>query len=245
MSESILLSYAHPDDESFMLAGAIAKYADRGVAIAMSTATLGEEGSTGSPPLCPRDELGRVREAELRAAAEILGIRDLHLLGYRDRQLASAPADEIRGKLVALLRRYRPQIVVTFDPNGMNLHTDHVAISRFTSDAIAAAADPRWFPEHGPVHQVERLLWTPPLRVYDLGRMENRAAAPGVDFLIDIRPWRERKAAALRAHRTQRASVDRHFFQTPDCDARLSFEALRQAWGPPLASRPSDDLFDA
>lgn len=90
-----------------------------------------------------------MREAELRRAAEILGIASVDLLGYRDKQLASAPHAEVREKLVRLLRRHRPQVVVTFDPNGSNAHTEHVAVSRFTSDAVQAAADGRFFPEAG------------------------------------------------------------------------------------------------
>jgi LmbE family N-acetylglucosaminyl deacetylase len=133
-------------------------------------------------------------------------------------------------------------VVITFDPNGSNLHPDHVAISRFISDAVAAAGDPRWFPEAGEPHSVTRLLWPPrrPWEIIRAGALENR---PGVDYLIDIRPWATRKAAALRAHRTQHLSMDRIFFSKPDTDLVLSVELFRHAWGPPPPSRPAHDLF--
>jgi N-acetylglucosamine malate deacetylase 2 len=239
---TIFLSCAHPDDESFILGGLLRKYAERGVRIVLSSATSGQAGALGDPPLCAREELGRVREGELREAARILGIAEVHLLGYEDKGLAHAPAEEIRARLVGLIRGCRPDIVITFDPNGVNVHPDHVAISRFTGDAVQAAADPRWLPETGPPHTVRRLLWTAPQRVYSLGSMADPGAAPGVDFLFDIRPWSRFKADALRAHRTQHKSVNRHFFDCPDLEERLSFEALRQAWGPPLGRRPERDL---
>ena len=243
VTRTILVSYAHPDDESFTIAGILRQYADLGARVVLSSATRGEAGSNGDPPVCPREQLGAVRERELREAARILGIAEVHLLGYEDRQLSSAPPEEMRRKLVGLLRRYRPQVAITFDPNGINSHPDHVAISRFTSDAIPAAADPRWHPELGAPHTVGRLLWSPPVRVYNLGSMPDPGSQAGVDFLFDIRPWAASKAGALRAHRTQHRSVNRHFFDCADADRRLSREALRQAWGPPLARRPEDDLF--
>ena len=166
---TILFSLAHPDDESFMVAGVSCKYGARGVRLVLATATLGDAGKVGDPPVCSREELPRVRESELRRAVEILGIDALHLLGYRDKELCNADPARVRGQLVRLLRRYRPAVVITFDPNGFNQHPDHIAISRFTSDAIAAAADPRWLPEAGEPHRVPRLLWTPPLRPEEIG----------------------------------------------------------------------------
>src|SRR5262245_39737386 len=157
----ILFSFAHPDDESFSGAGTAMKYAAEGVRSVLVTATRGERGKPGEPPLCSPEELPAWRERELREAGAIIGFDELHILDYRDRELPDAPPAEIRRSLVGLLRRVQPQIVVTFDPNGFNVHPDHVAISRYTSDAIAAAADRRWDPEAGEPHVVSRLVWTP------------------------------------------------------------------------------------
>jgi LmbE family N-acetylglucosaminyl deacetylase len=240
---SILFSFAHPDDESFLVSGIASMYSSEGVHVVLSTATLGEAGKTGEPPVCTREQLPAVRKAELRNAAGLIGLGEPILLGYRDRELASAPVEEIRRKLVAIIRQHRPQVVVTFDPNGANGHPDHVAISRFTSDAIAAAADGRWFPEAGAPHAVSRLVWPPPVRPWSLARVSETGGQPGFDFVFDIRRWSERKAQALRAHRSQHLSVNRVFFSQPDVERLLGVEAFRQAFGPPLSTRPADDLF--
>lgn len=241
---SILCVFAHPDDESFMVAGLICKYREQGVPVRLVTATLGEEGSAGDPPVCTREELPALRKAELGRAVEILGISSLNLLGYKDKQLAAVPAAEIREKLVRLIRQYRPQVVITFDPNGSNSHTDHVAISRFTSDAVQAAADPRWFPDAGRPHEVKRLLWTTPKPCWELALVKNPEREPGVDFLIDVKPWWKLKEAALRAHSTQHKNTERHFFGLGDTERRLSVETLRQAWGPPIKQLPASDIWE-
>src|SRR6185312_358031 len=167
----LLFLLAHPDDETFIAGGTIAKYAAAGMEIGLVCATRGQRGKTGA--ICSHDDLASVREAELRDAARILGIRRVEILAYEDQTLASAPPDEIRRAIVATVRQQRPQIAVTFDPNGMNLHTDHIAISRFAMDAVAAAADRRWHPETGEPHAVERMLWCGPGKVFDLGEIEN------------------------------------------------------------------------
>ena len=233
----LLFFLAHPDDETFLAGGTIAKYAAAGVEIGVVCATRGQRGKTGD--VCSRDDLAAVREAELRSAAGILGIRRLEILSWEDQTLASASPDEIRRSMVAAIRSQRPQIVVTFDPNGMNLHTDHIAISRFSSDAVAAAADPRWYPETGDPYCVERMLWCAPGRVFDLGGMENIADRAGMDYLIDISPYRDQKNAALRAHRTQYPGLKKLFHD----DTTTSLEAFRVGWGRRPRTIPAQDLF--
>jgi len=243
MSDGILLIFAHPDDESFSSAGTIRSLVDRGVRVALVCATRGQAGSAGTPPLATRDELPRWREAELRAACELLGVHRVEVLDYEDKHLAEAPAAEIRGSLVRVIRRERPRIVITFDPNGVNGHTDHVAISRFALDAVTAAADARFSPEHGPAHAVRRIVWPSPVMPWDEVRADVLATMPGVDFLIDVAAWRPAKSAALRAHRTQHASVEANWFQRPDPDAVLALETFRFGWGVPPSTRPAADLF--
>lgn len=239
----LLLCFAHPDDESVLAAGMACGLAAAGVPVTLIVATRGEAGKAGNPPVCTPEELPEVREAELREAARTIGIHDIHLLGYRDRELASAPHEAVREQMVALLRRYRPQVVLTFDPNGSNRHPDHIAISRFTSDAIAAAADDRWCPALGAAHHVSRLLWSPPQSPWHMMRQAGFPDLAGVDFVVDIRKWSQQKAAALRAHRTQHLSMERIFFSQPDVERLLSMEIFRQAWGPALRARPSGDIF--
>lgn len=244
MGRTLLLIFAHPDDETFLAGGVACRYSSDGTRVVLATATRGESGKAGEPPLCTPEQLPAVREAELRRAAGILGIAELHLLGYRDRELAAAPPDDVRAQLVTIIRKCRPSVVISFDPHGGNLHPDHVAISRFAGDAVVAAADGRYLTASGPAHAVGRLVWTAGRHPWQLVREPDIAAVPGVDFRIDVGAWRERKAAALGAHATQHKSVERNFVSQPDCDRLLGTEVFRQAFGPALARRPLDDLFD-
>jgi LmbE family N-acetylglucosaminyl deacetylase len=238
----ILLVFAHRDDESFVAAGLSRRYAEAGAEIALVTATRGEAGSCGDPPLCTIEELPMVRESELRAAATILGIADVRILGYRDQHLAEVPADAIRAQLVGILRRHRPQVVVTYDPHGGHGHADHVAISRFTTDAISAASDPRWYKGDDSPHRVQRLLWTPPVLAWDDPPAPRMDTEPGVDFLLDISAQKSAKLAALRAHRTQHRSTARWILGKPRVDQIVAIETFRQAWGRPIDARPASDV---
>ncbi|HWK11140.1 MAG TPA: PIG-L deacetylase family protein [Vicinamibacterales bacterium] len=239
---TLLFSFAHPDDESFWGAGIAMKYAAAGARTVLVCATRGERGTTGDPPLCAVEDLGACREQELRDAAAIIGFDELHVLDYRDRELSDAPVDGIRLTLVALIRRLRPAAVLTFDPEGGNRHPDHMAVSRFTTDAIAAASDPRWCPELGAAFSVPRLLWTAPIPPWDAARLDRLDDTPGVDFAIDVSAWSDRRAAALRAHRTQRAGIDRLFFHGRDTNRILGLELWRQGHGPSLPARPLGEL---
>jgi len=194
----------------------------------LACATLGDKGKCGEPALCAQEDLAGVRERELRDAACVLDISEMHLFGYKDKELAGAPPDEIRRKLVGIIRAERPEVVFTFDPNGFNVHLDHVAISRFTSDAVAAAADQRWYPELGESHAVETLLWTPPLAPWEVADTASEKA--GVDLVLDVSAWADKKEAALRAHRTQHKSVEHHFLSKPNVKEILGVETWRRAW---------------
>ena len=242
VSPRILLVFSHPDDESFIAAGLARRYGERGAQIVLVTATRGDAGRVGKPPLCDREALPVLREAELRSAAEVLGIADVHLLDYRDKHLSEAPVDLIREELVVLIRRYRPHVVITFDPNGLNGHVDHIAISRFVTDAVAVAAEPRWDVVAARPHQVQRLLWTAPILPWEVTDSADLGREPGVDFVLDVAAHRSAKAEALRAHRTQNVPIDRCFLSKANLDDILSVEVFRQAWGPPLVCVPADDV---
>jgi LmbE family N-acetylglucosaminyl deacetylase len=136
---------AHPDDESLGNGGTLAKYAAEGIETFLVTATRGEHGWQGAAADYPGpDALGATREAELRAAAEVLGLREVQFLDYIDGQLDQAAPSEAIAKIAAHLRRVRPQVVLTFGPEGAYGHPDHIAISQFTTAAIMAAADPAY-----------------------------------------------------------------------------------------------------
>jgi len=155
---------AHPDDESLGFGGTLAKYAAEEVEIHLVTATRGERGRFG--PLgkgADPAEVGRAREAELRAAAAVLGIRDVSILGYPDGAVDQVDAATAIPAIVRHIRRVRPNVVVTFGPEGAYGHPDHIAISQFTTAAIVCAADAEYHTCDGsqsdllPAHSVAKL----------------------------------------------------------------------------------------
>ncbi len=151
---------AHPDDESLGAGGALARYAAEGVETYVVTATKGEHGRSGSKETLTPEAVGRLREAELRAAATELGVREVSFLGYCDGALDQANPTEAIGRIVAHLRRVRPQVVITFAPDGAYGHPDHVAICQFTTAAVVCAADAGYHhPDYAAAHRVSKLYY--------------------------------------------------------------------------------------
>lgn len=160
----LLAVLAHPDDESLGFGGTLSKYAAEGVETHLVTATRGERGRFGSlgkggDPV----EVGRVREGELRAAAAVLGIREVSLLNYPDGAVDQVEATTAIRAVVSHVRRIQPDVVVTFGPEGAYGHPDHIAISQFTTAAIVCAADCGYRMDGGseevslPPHNVRKL----------------------------------------------------------------------------------------
>jgi LmbE family N-acetylglucosaminyl deacetylase len=130
---------AHPDDESLGVGGALAKSAAEGVETYVVTATRGERGRSGrEEPLTP-EEVGQLRHAELLAAAKELEVREVRLLGYCDAELDRAEPREAIGRITDHIERVKPDVVLTFGPDGAYGHPDHIAISQFTTAAVSAA----------------------------------------------------------------------------------------------------------
>lgn len=123
----VLFVFAHPDDESFSSGGTIAKLAKQGHTVKLITATKGEAGQTGG--LCRQEELGRVREKELRNAAKVLGISQIFFLGLLDGTLSNVPVSHLADKVLAILKKEKPDTVLTFDKHGGSNHPDHKAMS--------------------------------------------------------------------------------------------------------------------
>lgn len=158
---------AHPDDESLGFGGTLAKYAAEGVEVFVLVATRGDAGrfcghAPGSPEHPGAPALAAIREAELRAAAAELGVHEVAVLDYHDQQLDRAEPGEAIAGIARHLRRIRPEVVVTFGPDGVYGHPDHVAISQFTTAAIVSAAGPApagAAAAGGPPHRVSKLYY--------------------------------------------------------------------------------------
>jgi LmbE family N-acetylglucosaminyl deacetylase len=163
----LLAVLAHPDDESLGVGGTLAKYAAEGCEVSLLTATRGGAGRYLTfPPGHPEHPgplaLAEIREAELRGAAAELGVGDVTLLDYPDRYVDRAEPHHAIAAIAGHMRRIRPDVVVTFGPDGAYGHPDHIAISQFASAAIVTAADPMFASggEHGTrPHSVAKLYY--------------------------------------------------------------------------------------
>jgi mycothiol S-conjugate amidase len=171
----LLAVHAHPDDEASKGAGTVARYHSEGVRTVLVTCTGGEAGDILNPAMDKegvRENLSQVRRKELERAAEIIGYDEVVLLGYRDsgmpetaansdpRSFAMAPLDEAVGRLVTVIRRTKPQVIVTYpkDQSGYP-HPDHLRVNEISEVAFDAAGDPDRYPEAGPVWQPLRLCY--------------------------------------------------------------------------------------
>lgn len=153
---------AHPDDESLGFGGTLARYAAEGVEVSLVVGTRGERGrfGDGSDPHPGPARLGEIREREVRAAAEILGIRHLRFLDYLDAELDRANPVEAAERVATCIRELRPHVVLTFDPFGGYGHPDHIAISQFAVAGAIRAASQDALPECGDeAHQVQKLYY--------------------------------------------------------------------------------------
>ncbi len=154
----LLAVFPHPDDESLGMGPTLAKYAAQGVETYLVCATRGERGWNGleneNPGLA---ELGRLRQGELQAAAQILGLRGVFHLDYLDGDVDRAGPAQIIARLVAHIRRLRPQVVVTFGYDGNYGHPDHIALAQFCAAALVCAADASYAVSPDlPAHRVQK-----------------------------------------------------------------------------------------
>ncbi len=155
---SVMGAYAHPDDEQG-ISGCMIKYGRRGVKTTLVCATRGEAGEIAPGVDAAPENLGAVREQEMRCAAQIMQVQNLYFLDYCDSGMAGTPINEdplsfhqaplleVAGKLTRMVRRERPQVMLTFDPWGGYGHPDHIKIHQAALIAYFVASDPRAYPE--------------------------------------------------------------------------------------------------
>ena len=231
---------AHPDDESLGFGGTLAKYASEGAEVFLVTATRGESGRfRGHRPDHPQHpgplELAKIREDELRAAASVLGVREVSILKYRDQELDRANPGEAIAAIAGHIRRVRPDVILTFGPDGAYGHPDHIAISQFTTAAIVAAAGSE-FPheeiEAAPAHAVSKFYYLAlpesTLKAYQSAFRKlvsavdgiERQAVPWPDWaittVIDTRNFWSMVWRAVSCHESQVAAYERLKDLSPD-----------------------------
>ena len=135
----LLAVFAHPDDEVFRCGGTLALLARYGVSVYILTFTRGQAGSCGQPPLCTQEELGAVRTSELFCSCKALGLEAPHLLDYEDGKLSNVSHEEGIAHIMAGIKTTRPQILLTWPPDGLSGHPDHTAVSQWTIAAYQQA----------------------------------------------------------------------------------------------------------
>ena len=244
----LLAVFAHPDDESFGVGGTLARYAAEGIRVHLVCATRGEAGCTGDRPLCAQEDLGALRERELRAAGAALGIETIRLLECVDGSLPSCPSAELVGRVVAAIREIMPQVVITFGPDGISGHPDHATISRATTEAVAAAADPAAYSEQGAwglgPWQVSRLYYLVRSRstAVTCGEAATEADEAVATARVDVSAHLERKLRAMRSHQSQCQSFDGR--SEEELKQLLRYEHFRLASPSPIEEgETEDDLF--
>ena len=284
----LLTVHAHPDDEASKGAATVARYHADGIHTVLVTCTGGEEGDILNPAMeSPevRAQLPEVRRQELDRAAAAIGYDEVVMLGYRDsgmpdspanadpRSFARAPLDEAVGRLVAVIRRVRPQVVVTYprDQSGYP-HPDHLRVNEISEIAFDAAGDPDRFPDAGPAWQPARLCYVrwsvkrmramhdkflelgleSPFTDERMGRIldAEEAEQAGVPperprVVVDVSGYTPAVRLGLLAHATQVDPNSRHWFGLPPevADSVFPFEEYEVARDLTATGPSGDDLF--
>ncbi len=274
-TETLLAIFAHPDDEVLGAGGAIAGLARRGVHVALVCATRGEAGEIAIPELATPETLGTVREQEMRCSAATLGINELIFLDYRDSGMAgtdennhpdayiNAPDAEVVERLVGIMRRLKPNVVMTFEPYGAYGHPDHIAANRHTVAAFQAAGEDHCYPEAGPPWRPQRLFYQI-IPGFVMEELRDAIAASGgrvddfdlekrrlegwpddqLHVVCDVSEQIQAKMAAWECHRTQ-FGPDSRFRRLPreQMAQLLSKEYFALAEPGPAPGSPWPDLF--
>jgi N-acetylglucosamine malate deacetylase 2 len=248
---TVLAVFAHPDDESLACGGTLARLVDAGARVVLMCGSRGESGSISDPALVADDDLGAVRERELREAASVLGITDVIVLSHPDGDLRWDEVTEFHNEIVDALATYRPAAVITFAEDGLYWHLDHIGVHERTYTAVKSFgtdAPPLYY-----VTMPKGIMKS----VVETARAKGGGAPPdssfwGIEpdafgdeaipatFSIDVRDWVPRKLEALRRHRTQMGPTNPiAWIDEQDARRFLGIEYFRRS---PLESAASDVL---
>jgi LmbE family N-acetylglucosaminyl deacetylase len=230
---------AHPDDECFAFGGALALAADRGIETYVICLTDGQA-ATNRGDATTGEALGAIRREEFRRSCEVLGVTQSELMDYQDGRLEFVEFPVAAGQLVERIRRFKPDVVMTFGGDGgQNTHADHMMVSALTTAAFHWAWQTKRYPEAGAPHKAKRLYY-----LTANFHIQGRPPAMPMPWTVtlDIRSVRERKTEAFRQHVSQAPLME----QTKDFFARHGAEELYAlvAAAEPQAARQSTDLFE-
>ena len=272
MAENLTLMavHAHPDDEASSTGGVLAYYSDQGVQTIVVTCTNGEFGDAPGQ-VKPGDDghdeqaVAELRLAELRQSGKILGVSHLEMLGYHDSGMpdweykdrpnafCNVPLDEVSDRIAGLIQQYRPQVVISYDPEGMYQHPDHVHAALAAAAAVAKSGTPAKFYETAMRPSSWRKIWEAlreaGVETPDRGQPteeEQRKMADAearITTSVDIRSVLERKREALMAHASQ--IQDSWFSKIPPeiAEEAFGFESFVRVTDTSGAPLPETDLF--
>jgi len=289
---TLLTVHAHPDDEASKGAGTVAKYHAEGVVTVLVCCTGGEEGDLQNPglrlpgapfhELTPEQEkakLAELRPLELAESARVIGFDEVVMLGYRDSGMPDSPPnehpesfhqadiDEATGRLVAAIRRTRPQVILTYgDDQRVYPHPDHLRVHDVSVLAFDRAGDPDWYPDLGDPFQPSKLYYSVWARARALAVHEALIAKNGtspfdqawldrpdrdarITTSIDISDFQWARSGALRAHATQIDPEEPWWFGLTDDELNKvwpweEWVLARSLVGPIPEHRTETDLFD-
>lgn len=200
MTKKLLFVFAHPDDESFGCGGTISKYHHAGASITLVSATSGCKGKPGPFHLTTREEKAKHREGELQRACVILGVDKLILYRYLDGEVNRVDKEELADRIASTILEEEPDVIVTFPPDGISGHSDHIAVSFAVQQAIRQVEqqmNPDLYPDL-------YFVALPP-------QIAERKGGNLPSCKVEIGAYRETKARALQAHQSQVYSVNRTF----------------------------------
>lgn len=223
--KKLLLCFAHPDDESFVTGGTIAKYVDMGWSVELVCATRGAAGQTGPLGTMVPEQLGVTREQELRNAAHVLGISDVTLFDYMDGKLPDISPGEIEEPMFQKMKDTMPDVVITFDTLGFTNHPDHVRMSysvtyAFQKYAIwvheqlsgvgegAEEVEPKLYYACMPDREVRYLQEHKAIAKESFGKPLVGTPDKLITTVIDIAAFAEKKREAILCHKSQQADAD-------------------------------------
>jgi mycothiol S-conjugate amidase len=289
---TLLSVHAHPDDEASKGAPTVARAHAEGIHTVLVCCTGGEEGELQNPRLrepgqpfhglTPEEEKAKVasmRAAELAASAKVIGFDEVVLLGYRDSGMPDSPAnsdprsfhqadvDEAAGRLVAVIRRTRPQVIITYGDDQQGYpHPDHLKVHDITVLAFDRAGDPDWYPEAGEPYQPVKLYYSTwsraRMRAIHEAILTKHGKSPfdekwfdrpdhdhRITTRIDTSGFQWARSQALRAHATQVDPEDVFWFALADNELvevypHEDWILARSLVGPIPTDGSERDLFD-
>ncbi len=272
-----LTVHAHPDDEASKGAPTFAQLHARGVHTVLVCCTGGEEGDIQNPAMDRpevRADLAAVRAAELARSVEVIGFDELVMLGYRDSGMAEtepnehpdsfhqAPLDEAVGRLVAIIRRTRPQVIVTYSDDQQGYpHPDHLKVHDITVPAFHRAGDPAWYPQAGEPWQPLKLyftVWAKARMVavhhkllevmgespFDEKWLDREGQDHRITTRIDVRDFLWARREALIAHATQVDPNEKFWFGLTDSQLAETYPSEDWVLAESLVGWPREGTFE-